>query len=467
MARTTMSETLRDTARWSVLTGVTRGFAAVGRRRGELVANALFDEGFLVDPYQYYEQVRSQGRLVPGAILSLTADHAVCSGALRDERFGKPNPQSPDTPAVMRWMDRLMDPKIAHPLLPPSMLSVDPPEHTRYRKLVSKAFTPRAVEALRPRVHEIADELLDAVEAHGRMDLIGDYAGLLPVAVICEVLGVPAPDRARFRALGACVARLLDIDLTYREYRDAMRALRELNEFFDAQLRRVRRDPGDDVLSRMVQVEEDGDRLTDHELKASALLLLVAGFETTVNLIGNGYLALHDHPEQRDHVTDEPATWPNAIEEMLRWDPPVQYTGRIAHVDAEIDGVPIPKGRPIGALIGGANRDPRVFPDPERFDVGRANAREHLAFAGGVHYCLGASLARLEGQVALEVLLNRFPDLGLAGRPRRRRTRLLRGYDSVPLTLRAASAAGARRGDNEADAALSRRSHRPAHAEAG
>lgn len=424
-----------DTLRWALLTGTVRGLAAAGRRRGELVATALFAPEFLDDPYPYYEQVRRQGRIVPGTLLGLSADHAVCRGMLTHESIGKFDPQGPDAPRLMRFFDRLMTPRMAHPLLPPSMLSVDPPDHTRYRRLVSKAFTPRAVEALRPRVRELASELLDDVADTGRMDLIGDYAGLLPVAVICEVLGVPAPDRARFRALGARVARLLDVDLGYREYRAAMTALRELNTFFDAQLARTRRAPGDDVLSRMVQVEDNGDRLTDHELKATALLLLVAGFETTVNLIGNGFIALASHPDERNKLRDDPSLWPNAVEEMLRWDAPVQYTGRAALTDIDIDGVPLARRRPTAVLIGGANRDPSVFVDPARFDVTRTNARDHLAFASGVHYCLGAGLARLEAQVALELLDARFPEATIDGPLRRRRTRLLRGYDSIPLAL--------------------------------
>jgi cytochrome P450 len=434
-----------DTARWLLLTGTTRGLAAFTRRRGELVGTAVYDPAFLVDPYPFYEQIRAAGRLVPGSLLWLTADYRICRELLRSDAMGKPHPQGPDSPLLLRWFDRLMTPRMAHPLLPPSMLSVDPPAHTRYRRLVSKAFTPRAVEALRPRIEQLADELLTTRRVNGRLDLVSDYAGLLPVAVICEVLGVPAPDQARFRALGARVARLLDIDLTYREYRAAMNGLRELNVFFDEQLARVRRTPGSDVLSAMVQVEEDGDRLTDHELKASALLLLVAGFETTVNLIGNGFVALSSFPQERTKLLDDPSIWPNAIEEMLRWDPPVQYTARAATADVELDGEAVKRHRPVAALIGGANRDPTVFADPERFDVTRSNAREHLAFAAGIHYCLGASLARLEGEIALSTLLDRYPDVSLAGAPQRRRTRLLRGYDSLPVDLAGRHAAAGTR----------------------
>ncbi|HMC70399.1 MAG TPA: cytochrome P450, partial [Mycobacteriales bacterium] len=222
-----------------------------------------------------------------------------------------------------------------------------------------------------------------------------------------------------------------------RDYIDAMSALRELNAFFDRHIEHRRRDPGEDILSQLVHVEIDGDRLSDYELKATAILLLVAGFETTVNLIGNGTMLLLGHDEQRALLREDETLWPNAIEEMLRIDPPVQYTGRCAMEDVEVDGVAIPKGRMVAVLIGGANSDPAVFAEPRRFDVTRANARDQLAFSAGIHYCLGAALARLEGHVALQTLFTRYPDLGPVAAPVRRRTRLLRGYDSIPVHLHA------------------------------
>jgi cytochrome P450 len=255
------------------------------------------------------------------------------------------------------------------------------------------------------------------------------------VSIISEILGIPPADRAEFRRVGASLSRMIDLDLPRRDYIEAMSALRELNEFFDRHIERVRREPGDDILSQLVHVEIDGDRLSDYELKATAILLLVAGFETTVNLIGNGALMLLDNPDQIKLLHDDEALWPNAIEEMLRLEPPVQYTGRCAMEDTVVDGVAIPKGRMVAALIGGANNDPSVFPDPRRFDITRENARDQLAFSAGIHYCLGAALARLEGHVALQTLFTRYPDLELAAQPVRRRTRLLRGYDSIPVTL--------------------------------
>lgn len=428
-----------DSARWAVVTGLFRGLGAAARVAGDPVGDALSGERFVADPYPFYEQVRARGRVAPGRLVWSTADFRLCQAVLRDSRFIKAEGGSSDAPLIFRLAGQRADPRVAHPLLPPSMLAVNPPEHTRYRALVSKAFTPRAVERLRPRVQAITDDLLHAAEAAGTVDLVEALAGPLPVAVISEVLGIDAASRGEFRRLGAALAKMIDLDISRREYVQAMRALRELNSFFDQHIARVRRDPGEDILSQLTQSEVDGDRLSDHELKTTAILLLVAGFETTVNLIGNGTTLLLAHPEQRALLHDDDALWPNAIDEMLRHDPPVQYTGRCATQDAEVDGVVIPKGKMVAVLIGGANNDPAVFADPRRFDVTRPNAREQLAFAAGIHYCLGAALARLEGEIALQTLFSRY-HLQAAGTPVRRRTRLLRGYDRIPLQIETAPA---------------------------
>ena len=425
-----------DTARWAVVTGIFRSLSTVARLSGDPVGAALSGTEFLLDPYPFYDDVRRRGRIAPGRLIWPTADYALCREILRDNRFIKAEDGTEEAPLIFRLAAQRADPKVAHPLLPPSMLSVNPPEHTRYRTLVSKAFTVRAIEQLRPRVQEVADELLTAAAKNDHVDLIADFAGPLPVSIISEILGIPPADRAEFRRLGSSLARMIDLDLGRRDYIEAMGALRELNAFFDRHIEQRRRDPGEDILSRLVHVEVDGDRLTDYELKATAILLLVAGFETTVNLIGNGTLLLLDHDDQRERLRDDESLWPNAIEEMLRIDPPVQYTGRCAMEDVEIDGVAIPKRTMVATLIGGANNDPAVFDEPRRFDVARANARDQLAFSAGIHYCLGAALARLEGHVALETLFSRYPDLEPAAAPVRRRTRLLRGYDSIPVHLR-------------------------------
>jgi len=326
------------------------------------------------------------------------------------------------------------------------MLVVDPPEHTRYRKLVSKVFTPRAIEALRPRIAEVCDDLLDEVASRpgGRADLVAEYASLVPVTVIAEILGVPVAMRQQFLRWGAAAAPTLDIGLTLRKYAATEVAIRRSNDWMRGHLRRLRAEPGDDLLSRLVQVEDDRARLTEDELIATAGLLLAAGFETTVNLIGTGAALLIAHPDQRESLGDDPGRWRNAVEEILRYDPPVQNTGRICRTETEIGGRRVRPNSVVSVMIGGANRDPAVFADPDRFDVTRANAREHLAFSGGVHYCLGAALARLEGEIALRSLFARYPGLALAGEPHRRPTRILRGYDALPVRLAAATAPGPR-----------------------
>ena len=424
-----------DTTRWALVTGVFRTFGTVARLTGDPVGVALSGTEFLRDPYPFYDDVRSRGRVARGRMIWPTADYTLCREILRDNRFIKAEDGGPDAPLLARMAGARSDPAVAHPLQPPSMLALDPPEHTRFRSLVSKAFTVRAIEKLRPRIEAVTSELLDTASAGETLDVVHDFAGPLPVTVISEILGIPVADRAEFRALGSDMAKMIDLDLSRRDYVDAMNALRALNAFFDVHIERVRRDPGDDILSQLVHVEIDGDRLSDHELKATAILLLVAGFETTVNLIGNGTMLLLDNPDQLKLLLDDDSLWPNAVEEMLRIDPPVQYTGRVATQDLEIDGVAFPRKRMVAVLIGGANNDPAMFPDPRRFDVTRDNARDQLAFSAGIHYCLGASLARLEGQVALQTLFTRYPDLERVGQPVRRRTRLLRGYDSIPIRL--------------------------------
>jgi hypothetical protein len=245
--------------------------------------------------------------------------------------------------------------------------------------------------------------------------------------------------REQFLRWGAAAAPTLDLGLTLRRYAVTEVAIRRSNAWMRGHLRRLREEPGDDLLSRLVHVEDGEARLTEDELVATAGLLLAAGFETTVNLIGTGSALLIAHPDQREFLGNDPHRWRNAVEEILRYDSPVQNTGRICRTATEVAGRRIRANQVVSVLIGGANRDPAVFEDPDRFDVTRANAREHLAFSGGVHYCLGAALARLEGQIALQALFSRYPDLALAGEPHRRSTRILRGYDALPVRLTAAA----------------------------
>jgi cytochrome P450 len=331
------------------------------------------------------------------------------------------------------------DPWAVGPAEPPSMLAVDPPDHTRYRRLVSKVFTARAVAALEPQVEKVANELLDAMEeraARGEtIDLVDMYCAPLPVAVISEILGVPEHMHGKMLEWGNQAAVTLEVGLRYREFRTADKALKQIHHWLAKHLEELRRNPGDDLMSKLAVLTDDGETLNDVELRSTALLVVGAGFETTVNLLGNAVVLFDQHPEQLEILRTNPSGWENAVDEVLRYDSPVQLTVRIAGEDTDVCGNLVQKGRFVSLMLGGANRDPKMFADPQLFDVTRANARDHLAFSAGIHYCLGASLARLEGAVALRMLYERFPDLTVAGTPIRRNLRVLRGWEHLPVRL--------------------------------
>ena len=315
----------------------------------------------------------------------------------------------------------------------PSMLTLDPPDHRRLRSLVSKAFTPRAVGALEPHIRSLMHELLDGVGDLSGFDLMDAVARPLPVIVIAEMLGVPVEDRPRFRNWSDRRARILEPTISAEERADAGRAADDLDAYFAPLVAMRRADPQDDILSGLACAEEDGDRLDEQELLAMLRLLLVAGNETTVNLIGNGMLALLRHPEQLQRLREDPALIPSAVEELLRYDSPVQLDLRRIVEDCDVNGFPVKKGEDIVVLIGGANRDPGQFEDPDGLDVGR-EANSHISFGRGIHACIGAPLARLEGRIAIEVLLERFSSLRLAAPPPRfRRSIVLRGLEALPV----------------------------------
>ena len=349
---------------------------------------------------------------------------------LRDPRFGR---------AGFHPMLAAAQPRAANPdPLPPSMLFQDPPDHTRLRALVNKAFTPRVVEAMRPHVQDIVDGLLDRVVPTGTMDIIEDLAYPLPVTVICEMLGVPVSDQASIRQWSADLARSLDAigpqaDVEVQER--GVQARHALAEYFRTQIPERRRQPRTDLLSALIAAEEQGDRLTERELLAMCVLLFVAGHETTVNLIGNGMLALLRHPDELRRLRADPALTPSAVEECLRYDSPVQRTARIPSTDVELDGHTIRQGTMVVAAIGAANRDPAQFVDADRLDIGRRDNR-HVSFGFGIHFCLGAPLARLEGQVAIGALIRRAPRLQQASEALEwRESSTLRGLKSLPVTL--------------------------------
>ncbi|MDP9428989.1 MAG: cytochrome P450 [Actinomycetota bacterium] len=408
-------------------------------RRGDIVARLLRDPDLRASPHDLHEQLRARGPLVRSALGPLTTSHAVASEVLRSDRFGVGFDWS-GAPRPARWALAFGDdPAVTGVAEPPSMLVVDPPDHTRYRRLVGRAFTPRATAAAEPMIRQLAGTLLDALEpaaARGEaVDLVATFAAPLPVLVIADLLGVPVDRQEDFLRWGAAAAATLDPGLPLRRFLAGERALRALHDFLTGHFARLRRDPGEDLVSRLVAASDDG-ALTDRELHATVMLLLGAGFETTVNLLGNAVVLLDAHRDQRAALLADPAGWPDAVEEVLRFDSPVQITGRTVRVDTELAGVPMPPGSRVTLLLGAANRDPDVFAEPGRFDVTRRNARDHLAFSAGIHYCIGAGLARLEAAAALRALTERFPDLRVSGRPVRSDLQTLRGFEHLPVTLR-------------------------------
>jgi cytochrome P450 len=440
MTATTVLDPVTREVRAGVHWGVAHGLPTLLLRRaagrGDLQARLIRVGSLGTDEvFELVEEIRAHGPLYRSRIGYVATSHAAVRALLTSDDFrtGFPTDAGP-VGRIARWAA----PTTLHPVEPPSLLVTEPPDHTRYRKLVTRVFTMRAVERLRERTEEIATGLLDQLErrADGPVDLVEAYCAVLPVTVIAEVLGVPEGERGRVLDFGSAAAPSLDLGLGFRRYRSVAQALARFDAWLGDHLDRLRRDPGDNLLSQLVAAREDGHGLSETELKATAGLVLAAGFETTVNLLGNGIALLHDHPDERARVVAEPTLWPNVVEEALRLDPPVLLTARMAVRDTELAGRPVRAGSMVSAILGGANRDPEVFADPVRFDVGRANARDHIAFSAGRHHCLGAQLARMEGEVGLRAIWDRFPDLRLEPGARRRETRILRGFATLPATLR-------------------------------
>lgn len=426
---------MKERLHWLAMHGVVRSAATVSARRGDPQARLLTDPALRADPMPFYEELRRQGPVVRARVSYLTVDYAVAHELLRSDDF-RVISMGASLPGPLRRLELRTRTDLLHPLLPPSLLAVEPPEHTRYRKTVSSVFTSRRVDALRDRVEDTADTLLDGLaDEHGALDIVDRYCAQLPVTIISEILGVPDADRPKILEYGELAAPSLDFGLSWPEYRKVQRGLAGFNEWLISHLQWLRDHPGDDLMSQLIAASEDGVRLNETELRAIAGLVLAAGFETTVNLLGNGINLLLNHPDQLAALVADPALWPNAVEEILRYDSPVQLTARVARTDTTVAGTEIQRGELVVIYLAAANRDPAVFEHPDRFDVSRDGAGRHLAFSGGRHFCLGAALARAEGEAGLRRFFDRYPDVRSAGSGTRRPTRVLRGWAQLPVLL--------------------------------
>jgi cytochrome P450 len=391
------------------------------------------DPAFIADPYPFYALLRQAApvfKAPPG--FWLVSRYADAHALLRDKRFGKDF--TGDMAQRYGSAECMKEPALAS--IARTMLVLDPPDHTRLRGLVSKAFTARRVADMRPRIRALVDEQLDRVIDKGGMDVMHDLAHRLPVIVICDMLGIPEEQRAPFLAGSFVNTRLLEpVPMTRAELDEANQSTRVMAAYFDQLCELRRHEPRDDLTTDLVRAEEAGDKLSPEELQANINLLFAAGHETTTNLIGNGLLALHRHPDQWERLKADPALIPNAVEELLRYDSSVQFTVRVTHAEVEIGGVTVPPNQSVITLLGAANRDPAQYPDPDRLDVGRHDIRP-LSFGGGIHHCLGAQLARLEGELVFAALTERLPNLQLPDKdnPAWRQSFALRGLSKLPAT---------------------------------
>ncbi|WP_255790500.1 cytochrome P450 [Mycobacteroides abscessus] len=431
----------RSMVNWALRDGPGLLSRSSGTMSGDPITLLLFDESQRTKAraLEFQDAIRSRGPLVraAGGRIYASAHYSVAKEVLSGEDFRSVNIDlmfSPPLRNVYRWSMRRGYTNIVEP---PSLLVMEPPEHTRYRRLVSRAFTVRAVAQMRTKVTDTVHELLsrlDVKNSNAPVDLMEHYCGLLPVTVIAEIFGVPRNERERLRVLGDALAPSLDIGLSWQAHQRVEKAAREFDSWLGGHIQRLRANPGDDLLSQLATISDGTDVLTETELKATAGILLGAGFETTVNLLGNGIKLLSDNTGQLYQLSEDPGLWPNAIEEILRYDPPVALTARISLRDTEVAGVRIPARKLV--MLVGANHDADKFANPHAFDVARPNAKEHLAFGGGRHFCIGAALARMEGEVGLRAFFEAFPNMSLAPNLQWAPGRALRGWKHLPATLR-------------------------------
>ncbi len=434
-----MSVGIKRRVHWLAGYGISRATLKLLSRRGDPLAQLMIDTHQTENMYQLVEEVRLRGRMssFPGGGL-VTADARIVREALRDDRCRTLKPADRSPFRLMRWILARTDPNVLNATEPPSMLVTDPPEHARLRRLVSRAFTPRALGGLRHRIQQVADDLLNGLDGAVECDLITDYTARIPVEVIAGMLGIPSAETSYLYEFGEPGTRLISSAApSWRDFQVSMGALTEFEQYLAMHVERLRHRSADSSI--LAAVLQDGD-LSDAEVRMFAALLLGAGFITTTHVLGKAVVTLVRHPDQLDRLLAYPEGWPNAVEEMLRDETAIQWGIRIATGTLDIQGHTVHDGQAVLLLLGGANRDPALFDCPDEFDTARANAREHLSFGNGIHVCLGAALARMELHIGLQSLFARFPQLTLAGEPTMHDSMALHGLKQLPVRLRPAAA---------------------------
>ncbi|MGW2726132.1 cytochrome P450 [Streptomyces sp. NPDC001494] len=395
-----------------------------------------WDPGFLADPYPAYADLRARGRVFRYEPTDqwLVPHHADVSALLRDRRLGRTYQHRFSHEEFGRTAPPA-EHEPFHVLNDHGMLDLEPPDHTRIRRLVSKAFTPRTVERLRPYVRGLANDLVARLVEAGGGDLLTDVAEPLPVAVIAEMLGVPEADRASLRPWSAAICGMYELNPSEETAANAVRASQEFSAYLAELIADRRERPGEDLISGLIAAHDEGDRLTEQEMISTAVLLLNAGHEATVNATVNGWWALFRNPGQLAALRADQSLVPSAIEELMRYDTPLQLFERWVLDDVEIAGTVIPRGAEIAMLFGSANHDPAVFTDPDRLDLTRRE-NPHISFSAGIHYCIGAPLARIELAASITALLEQAPTLTLAEEPRRRPNFVIRGLEGLNVEVR-------------------------------
>ncbi|MFI8233644.1 cytochrome P450 [Streptomyces sp. NPDC085900] len=394
-----------------------------------------WDAAFLADPYPAYAELRAKGRVhyFEATDQWLVPHHADVSALLRERRLGRTYLHRFDHEDFGRTAPP-PEHEPFHTLNDHGMLDLEPPDHTRIRRLVSKAFTPRTVDRLKPYVSALAGELVDRLVESGGGDLLTDVAEPLPVAVIAEMLGIPEADRAPLRPWSADICGMYELNPSEETAHKAVQASVEFSDYLRELIAERRKEPGDDLISGLIAAHDEGDRLTEQEMISTAVLLLNAGHEATVNATVNGWYALFRNPAQLAALRADHSLVPTAVEELMRYDTPLQLFERWVLDDIEIDGTVIPRGAEIAMLFGSANHDPEVFEDPERLDLTRAD-NPHISFSAGIHYCIGAPLARIELAASMTALLEKAPTLSLAQEPRRKPNFVIRGLEGLGVVL--------------------------------